>query len=140
MNESLELSHVETSQSSTASSLLASIESSGTSTVSIADLSSCKYCKGISLESLSQAGGYRHASSRSSLVRSAQKCKLCSLIFRKDRAKKHNEPLYLALDTFGGDDDEQVCLRVSHGRIVEETSESDLVFFLYTSPGKFKEI
>jgi hypothetical protein len=136
MDGSVDSSNVETPQSSSSSLLLVSTDSTELSKLSNGNLSNCRYCKGISLESLSQPGGYRHASNRASLVRSAQKCKLCSLIFRRDRAKKHNEPIYLALDTFGGDDAEQVCLRVSHGRVVAEADESDLIFFLYTSPGE----
>src|ERR1700760_2823243 len=136
MDGSLDSSNVETPQSSSSSLLLVSADSTDLSPLSSGNLSNCRYCKGISLESLSQPGGYRHASNRASLVRSAQKCKLCSLIFRRDRAKKHNEPIYLALDTFGGDDAEQVCLKVSHGRVVAEADESDLIFFLYTSPGE----
>ena len=136
MDGSLDSSNVETPQSSSSSLLLVSADSTDLSPLSSGNLSNCRYCKGISLETLSQAGGYRHASNRASLVRSAQKCRLCSLIFRRDRAKKQNEPIYLALDTFGGDDAEQVCLKVSHGRVVAEADESDLIFFLYTSPGE----
>ena len=52
-----------------------------------ATLGSCRYCRGITLEALAQPGGYKHASNRASLVRSAQKCKLCSLLFRRDRSR-----------------------------------------------------
>jgi hypothetical protein len=96
------------------------------------ELSTCRYCKGISLKSLSEPGGYRHASNRASLVRSAQKCKFCSLLFRKDRTKKQNTPLYLALDTLDVDENNQLCLKVFHG---EDGEESDIVFFLFTIPG-----
>ena len=110
------------------------IKGSSPFTTAIGDLSNCRYCKNISLETLSQPGGYRHASSRSSLVRSAQKCKLCSLIFRRDRTKNLNDPLYLSLHAVDADETQQICLKISHGK-VRDSEENDIIFFLYTFPG-----
>jgi hypothetical protein len=94
-------------------------------------LGSCRYCRGITLEALARPGGYKHASNRASLVRSAQKCKLCSLLFRRDRSRDAS-PLYLSLDVSDDEDEPVVSLRVSHGR---DGGEKDLVFFLFTSKG-----
>ena len=95
-------------------------------------LSECRYCKGINLEALSIPGGYKHASNRASLVRSAQKCRLCSLLFRRDRTR-HSSALYLSLEPFS-DDDPQMCLRVSYGE-GKGQKRSDLAFFMFTSEG-----
>jgi hypothetical protein len=117
--------------------------SSQTSSPPSSDLSTCRYCSGISLESLTKPGGYRHASNRASLVRSAQKCRLCSLLFRKDRTR-HTTPLYLSLEqTDGAESDEvgQVCLRVRHGPASHQQNEEEgdgLTFFLYTSAGQYQ--
>jgi hypothetical protein len=119
-------------QASTNSTSLPASSTTLSSPAGNTDLSTCRYCRGISLESLSQPGGYKHASNRASLVRSAQKCKFCSLLFRKDRTKKQNTPLYLTLDTYDVDENYQICLKVFHG---DEAEESDIVFFLYTIPG-----
>lgn len=98
-----------------------------------ADLSDCRYCRGISLESLCVPGGYKHASNRASLVRSAQKCRLCSLLFRRERSRHGiNEPLYLTLEPFA-EDSTQSCLRVRHGE--RDESRSELTFFLFTTIG-----
>jgi hypothetical protein len=87
----------------------------------------CRYCRGITLEKLSAPGGYRHASSRASLIRSAQKCKLCSFLFRRDRTR-HASALWLSLDRVG-DDDGVVCMSVGHD------SKTDFNIFLYTLEG-----
>jgi hypothetical protein len=113
-----------------------------TSTPPSSDLSTCRYCSGISLESLTKPGGYRHASNRASLVRSAQKCRLCSLLFRKDRTR-HTVPLYLSLEQSDGaeaDEVGQVCLKVRHGPASHQQDEEEgdgLTFFLYTSAGQY---
>lgn len=96
------------------------------------NLNDCRYCKGISLQALSAPGGYKHASNRASLVRSAQKCRLCSLLFRRDRTR-HSSALYLALEQFS-DEDPQICLRVSYGD-EDSRQKSDLAFFMFTSRG-----
>jgi hypothetical protein len=94
----------------------------------------CKYCSNLTLETLSQ--GYLHAPKRSSLVSSAQTCRFCSLLFRKDRSRDGGQ-LYLKLEPFSGHD-RQLCLRISHlqneknGQLTEPLS-----FFLHTSLGKF---
>ena len=98
-------------------------------------LDACRHCRGITLEALARpGGGYRHASNRASLVRTAQKCRLCSLLFRRDRSRDNNSPLYLSLDVSGDEDDPVVGLRVSHSR--DGGGEKDLVFFLFTSKGR----
>lgn len=99
---------------------------------SLDELVNCKYCRGINLENLTAENGYLHAPSRSSLVRSAQKCRLCSLLFRKDRSR-HSSQLRLKLEAFS-DDDPQVCLRVTHLNNNALVGHQ-LSFFLYTSPG-----
>jgi hypothetical protein len=96
------------------------------------ELVHCKYCRGINLENLTDENGYLHAPSRSSLVRSAQKCRLCKLLFRKDRSR-HSSQLRLKLEAFS-DDDPQVCLRVTHLN-KNALVGHQLSFFLYTSPG-----
>jgi hypothetical protein len=137
MNGRKELDDALTPLSSATSSFQASTSSNVSSPLTSGELSKCRYCKGISLETLSQPGGYKHASSRASLVSSAQKCKLCSLLFRRDRSRKQNDAIYLALDNTGDDDDDQqVCLRVSHSS-VDFGDENDLVFVLYTSRGEY---
>ena len=94
------------------------------------NLGNCKHCRGITLQRL--ADGYRHAPSRASLVRSAQKCKLCSLLFRKDRSRESSQIL-LRLEPFSVDDP-QICLRVSH--VDDDASmQQQLSLFLFTSPG-----
>lgn len=119
-------------------SLTSSTPSSSTPQAS--DLSNCRYCSGITLSSLSKPGGYRHASNRASLVRSAQKCRFCSLLFRRDRTR-HTVPLYLSLEQSNAseaDEVGQVCLRVRHGNDEDPgaKAESDgVMFFLYTEPG-----
>jgi hypothetical protein len=103
-------------------------------------LLNCKHCRGLSLEKLAAPGGYLHAPSRSSLVRSAQKCSFCSLLFRKDRSR-HNSQLRLSIGPFS-DEDSQICLKISH--LANNTYfannknavQNPLAFFLYTSPGK----
>jgi hypothetical protein len=104
---------------------------SGTET-SLDELVLCKYCHGINLENLTAEDGYLHAPSRSSLVRSAQKCRLCSLLFRKDRSR-HSSQLRLKLEAFS-DDDPQICLRVTHLNKKALVGHR-LSFFLYTLPG-----
>jgi len=96
------------------------------------ELVDCKYCYRLSLDNL--AAGYLHAPSRSSLVRSAQKCRLCSLLFRKDRSR-HSSQLRLRLEAFS-EDDPQLCLRVAHLNNNALVGHQ-LSFFLYTSPGKY---
>lgn len=93
----------------------------------------CRYCRGISLETLSN--GYPHAPNRASLVRSAQKCRFCSLLFRKDRSR-NGEQLFLKLEPFSNDDP-QVCLRISHLHSDNHNGASaePISFFLYTSLG-----
>lgn len=49
------------------------------------DISECKLCRKITLAQLISPTGCLHAPNRKALVRSGQKCRLCSLIFRKDR-------------------------------------------------------
>jgi hypothetical protein len=93
-------------------------------------LGSCRHCRGITLEALARPGGYRHASNRASLVRSAQRCRLCSLLFRRDRSRS-TSPLYLSLECSDEEDEPVVSLRVSHGG----DGEKDLVFFLFTAKG-----
>lgn len=96
------------------------------------ELMNCKHCQNITLESLAAPEGYLHAPSRSSLVRSAQKCRLCSLLFRKDRSR-HNSQLRLALEPFS-EEDQQICLKIGHlGN--DALTRNQLAFFLYTSLG-----
>ena len=98
-------------------------------------ISACKYCKHITLEKLASKEGYLHAPSRSSLVRSAQKCRLCSLIFRKDRSRQAGSQLRLCLQQFS-EEDPQIVLTISHvlgeGRRV---GNHQLSLFLYTQEG-----
>ncbi|KAF2433249.1 HET-domain-containing protein [Tothia fuscella] len=97
-----------------------------------AELKNCKHCRDITLERLAAPGGYLHAPSRSSLVRSAQKCGLCSLLFRKDRSRR-NSQIFLALEPFS-DDDPQMCLKIGHMSTSNDTPvRNQLAFFLYTS-------
>jgi hypothetical protein len=93
-------------------------------------LQNCKYCRGITLESLSN--GYLHAPNRTALVRGAQKCRFCSLLFRKDRSRDNGQ-LLLKLGPYSIDDN-QICLKLSH---IESGSQprEQLSFFLYTSLG-----
>jgi len=93
-------------------------------------LRNCKYCRGITLESLSN--GYLHAPNRAALVRSAQKCRFCSLLFRKDRSRSDGQ-LFLKLEPYS-DDDSQICLKLSHIEPGSQPKEQ-LSFFLYTSLG-----
>lgn len=97
---------------------------------------SCKYCCNITLEKLASKEGYLHAPSRTSLVRSAQKCKLCSLLFRKDRSRRASTQLRLSLQEFS-EDDPQIVLTISH--VVDEekrASNAQLSLFLYTQTGQ----
>lgn len=73
-------------------------------------VSECKYCAQLTLHSL--CNGYLHATTRASLVRTAQTCRFCSLLFRKDRSR-HGGQLLLKLAPFS-DDDGQLCLSISH--------------------------
>jgi hypothetical protein len=96
------------------------------------ELLKCKHCRGLTLEKLAEPKGYLHAPSRSSLVRSAQRCRLCSLLFRKDRSR-HNSQLRLSIEPFS-DEDPQICLKISH--LNNTTADgTQLAFFLYTPLG-----
>lgn len=99
------------------------------------DLSQCRYCKGINLDSLSTPGGFRHASNRASLVRTAQKCRFCSLLFRRDRTR-HSDAIFLALERRGDDGEEQICLSVRHGS--GQIDANQLTFFLFTKQGRLQ--
>jgi len=94
--------------------------------------SDCKYCCNITLETLSN--GLLHAPDRNSLVRSAQKCRFCSVLFRRDRSGNGGQ-LFLKLEPFSVDDP-QLCLRISHGHS-ESHGEKQIepTFFVYTSLG-----
>ena len=94
------------------------------------NLSHCKYCRGITLAGLQD--GYRHAPSRASLVRSAQRCRLCSLLFRKDRSR-HSSQLMLRLEPFSKNDP-QICLRILHVG-GDAVVQQQLSLFLFTSTG-----
>jgi hypothetical protein len=102
------------------------------STVS-SELLNCKHCRGLTLEKLAAPGGYLHAPSRSSLVRSAQKCSFCSLLFRKDRSR-HSSQLRLSIEPFSHEDP-QICLKISHLADKTIAIQNPLAFFLYTSQG-----
>lgn len=93
-------------------------------------LQNCKYCRGITLETLSN--GYLHAPNRTALVRGAQKCRFCSLLFRKDRSRDNGQ-LLLKLGPYSIDDN-QICLKLSHIEPGAQPREQ-LSFFLYTSLG-----
>ncbi|KIW01067.1 uncharacterized protein PV09_07359 [Verruconis gallopava] len=93
----------------------------------------CKYCRHITLEKLASPEGYLHAPSRSSLVRSAQRCRLCSLLFRKDRSRQASQ-LCLSLAPFS-EDDPQVVLNISHVGAAEPSRNARLSLFLYTDAG-----
>ena len=95
-------------------------------------LQSCKYCRGVTLESLSN--GYLHAPNRAALVRSTQKCRFCSLLFRKDRSRDNGQ-LFLKLGPYNNHDN-QICLKLSHLGPGSQPEEQ-LSFFLYTSLGMF---
>jgi hypothetical protein len=94
----------------------------------------CKYCSKITLERLADENGYLHAPSRSSLVRSAQRCRLCSLLFRKDRSRQSASQLRLSLDKFS-DDDPQIVLNISHVNAEKPSTKGPIPLFLYTNQG-----
>lgn len=79
------------------------------------NFSDCKYCRNLTLRALGSPSGYVHAPSRKSLVRSAQTCRLCSLIFRKDRLGRgigiRERGLILK---FEKDEEGEVSLCISH--------------------------
>jgi hypothetical protein len=103
----------------------------------ILDLQQCKYCRSITLEKLADATKcLKHAQSRSSLFRSAQRCRLCSLLFRKDRSRQRSSQLCLSLETFS-EDDPQVVLNISHMEAGQISKNVRLSLFLYTNPGIF---
>lgn len=90
----------------------------------------CKYCHGLTLEKLASPEGYLHSPSRSSLIRSAQRCPFCSILFRKDRSR-HSSQLKLSIEPFSHSDP-RMCLKLSH---LGKNSQDQLAFFLYTSQG-----
>ncbi|KAF2400151.1 HET-domain-containing protein [Trichodelitschia bisporula] len=91
------------------SDFTASSLSTRSATWAATSTAACRFCSGLSLDALASRAGYLHAYSRSSLVRSAQTCRLCSLLFRKDRSRRSAQ-LRLSLARENG----QTCLRVEH--------------------------
>src|ERR1700760_4586262 len=113
----------------------------------IINLSTCRYCSRLNPASLSQPNGVIHASSRASLVRSAQRCRLCQLFFRRDRsgrqrlgASADDRKLLVKFEKRDSEDEnsEEVgCLRVMYVG-ADGTAENDddgLVFWVYTREG-----
>src|SRR4051794_33760268 len=96
------------------------------------NLATCKWCRDINLNLLSAPTGFPHAPNRNRLMRSAQRCRLCSLLFRKDRSRR-DSLLRLKLERHG-DVDPQLCLKFAHdgepgGR------KFKLAFFVFTNEG-----
>jgi hypothetical protein len=123
---------------------IASPQRTSTFPIGTADLSTCRYCSRLNPHALSQPGGVIHASSRSSLVRSAGKCRLCQLFFRRDRSGRQRSGgrqgadsghLVVSFERRDEDDDEVACLRVKYANRTGGSGEEGLVFWVFTQEG-----